>query len=593
MAGPRTPTVRRRPVVRAVLRRGRDGLRSLEQAALRPLVHTALHPLVHTALHPLVHTALGRVQGSRVARRRALVERFTPEELQGWVELPDGQPVRVSLHVGETEVMATWTSDRAPRDPTESVRAFSLATRQLWPYCSRRDRVSVRIDGTPVPIVGHGLWLEPAADGERGLDELRRELAAGKVFNRGGRLQVAKGLDTDWQRRVLALYARTREVLAAERGLDVFLLYGTLLGAVREGGFLGHDNDFDAGYVSRHTEPQEAARELQQIGLLLVEHGLHVDCRRSLLHIHDAEDRRVRIDLFHLLFDAGGTMRFAFGAAGTERMRRADWQGVCETDLGGAPVLVPVVAEQFVEVLYGSEWRRPVPGFSWTRERRQVTPAARLPLAWRQEVHWADFHARHDAPAASSFAAHVLRRADLPADVVDLGCGQGGDALALAAAGSRVTGVDRAPEALRKAVVRAAERGLTDRVRWVAADLGDADALGRVLDEARARAAGGPLLLYARSLLHAVSEEVQEVLLTVLRDRARPGDLLAAEFRTLADEPRRKVHAHPHRRFLDGPAVVRRLAEVFGEVVEEQAGTGWSPYGDEDPVLHRVLARRT
>ena len=45
------------------------------------------------------------------------------------------------------------------------------------------------------------------------------------------------------------------EVLAALRtaGVEPFLAYGTLLGAVREGRLLGHDSDADLGYVSRHT----------------------------------------------------------------------------------------------------------------------------------------------------------------------------------------------------------------------------------------------------------------------------------------------------------------------------------------------------
>ena len=52
-------------------------------------------------------------------------------------------------------------------------------------------------------------------------------------------------------------------VLAALRdaGIEAFLAYGTLLGAVREGKLLGHDSDADLGYVSRHTHPVDVIRE--------------------------------------------------------------------------------------------------------------------------------------------------------------------------------------------------------------------------------------------------------------------------------------------------------------------------------------------
>ena len=49
----------------------------------------------------------------------------------------------------------------------------------------------------------------------------------------------------------------TEQVLAAlhDAGVEAFPAYGTLLGAIREQDFIGHDNDVDLGYVSRHTPP--------------------------------------------------------------------------------------------------------------------------------------------------------------------------------------------------------------------------------------------------------------------------------------------------------------------------------------------------
>ncbi|PZE83248.1 bifunctional 2-polyprenyl-6-hydroxyphenol methylase/3-demethylubiquinol 3-O-methyltransferase UbiG [Curtobacterium sp. MCBD17_032] len=57
------------------------------------------------------------------------------------------------------------------------------------------------------------------------------------------------------------------------------------------------------------------------------------------------------------------------------------------------------------------------------------------------------------------------------ASALDLGSGEGGDALWLAAQGWRVTAVDIAPNALDRGRVQAERAGLGDRVRWVQADL--------------------------------------------------------------------------------------------------------------------------
>jgi len=536
----------------------------------------------------------------RAVRRRrtgpwhAMVERFEPAGLSGWVEVPeDAPPVRVALKVNGTEVMSTWASDRLERTGTGVVRGFSLEVGGLWQFCRREDKVTVRVHDERLPIAGHGLWLAPPEDGPRTVKALRKELARGMVFGRSGALQRSKALDTLWQEQVMALYSRTRALLSAELGLDVFLMYGSLLGAVREGGPISHDNDLDAAYVSRHTDPKQAARELQQIAFLLVERGFDVDCRRTTLHIHDSDDPRVRIDLFHTFFDEGGTLRFPFGAAGTTDLVRDDWQGVQETDFLGQRVLVPVCAEQLVEVLYGAGWRQPVPGFNWKRDRTQQARDAWMPRAYHEEVYWAGFYARNDFGDGSTFHDLVEARDELPRDVVDIGCGQGRDSFAFAIAGRRVTGIDRSHVGIRHAGAKAEQLGLSDRLSFSACDVSDVDALTAVFAQVRERAAGGPVLFYARFFLHSIPASVQEALLGIIRSSARPGDWFAAEFRTDKDEAGDKVHTQHYRRFQNGKQFGRRLSEVFGfEVVEEQEGTGLSPYKGEDPELYRVLARR-
>jgi trans-aconitate methyltransferase len=68
----------------------------------------------------------------------------------------------------------------------------------------------------------------------------------------------------------------------------------------------------------------------------------------------------------------------------------------------------------------------------------------------------------------------VAEAADLPAGTaLDVGCGEGADAVWLAERGWRVTGLDIADAALRRAAAHAAERGadVAGRISWVRADL--------------------------------------------------------------------------------------------------------------------------
>jgi len=56
---------------------------------------------------------------------------------------------------------------------------------------------------------------------------------------------------------------------------------------------------------------------------------------------------------------------------------------------------------------------------------------------------------------------------------LDLGCGEGGDALWLAENGWTVTAVDISSTAIERGRTVAAERGLAERIDWIAADLTD------------------------------------------------------------------------------------------------------------------------
>ncbi|MFI9173623.1 class I SAM-dependent methyltransferase [Streptomyces lincolnensis] len=59
-----------------------------------------------------------------------------------------------------------------------------------------------------------------------------------------------------------------------------------------------------------------------------------------------------------------------------------------------------------------------------------------------------------------------------PGSALDLGCGEGADAVWLASRGWRVTGVDISPTALERAAGHAADAGVADRVAWERHELG-------------------------------------------------------------------------------------------------------------------------
>lgn len=561
-----------------------------------------------------------------------MVEQFSSRLAVGWISVPEQTaPVKVTLHLGALQVAHTYATSGAamsgsdsvlrgeaapPVDGTAStqlihpwqrpnlpsppddrrnskrqIRTFSFRYRGLWRYAKRTSKVTIRVKGHPLPIYGHGMYLTPPSDGKRSVKHLRAKFEQGYLFSQTGNLQLSKSLDETWQRHVMEMYQLVRRVLSQGLDYDVFFVYGTLLGAVREGGYIAHDIDFDAAYVSKHTSGRDAARELADIGLLLIEKGLDVRCMGTALHIHDRQDPSTRIDLFHVYFDAEGTLCFPFGVAGTNVVRREDWRGTRETDFPGGRGLVPANAEEVVAALYGDDWRRPKPGFNWRIDRTARAEEGILSVEEREEVYWANFYARVEYADGSMFCAFVTAQPDLPRRVLDIGCGDGRDSCAFGVDGREVVGVDRSDVGITHARLHANAAGVAEGVTFGVCDVGEPEALERLFTSHIPD--GEPVMFYLRFFLHSIPVDVQETLLRSISDHARPGDVFAAEFRTDRDQENAKVHGQHYRRFQNAAEFAARLRDDYGFTpVHEEEATGLSPYQGEDPVLYRVIARR-
>ncbi|WP_375476426.1 methyltransferase domain-containing protein [uncultured Jatrophihabitans sp.] len=495
--------------------------------------------------------------------------------LVGTVTVPPGAPAgEVAVYLNSTEIV------RLPLIPTTGepgTHEFRFKIRPLLRFARRTDRLTVRYDGAALPFAGDGTVHRPAQHGRLPTWQLRRRLARGEIFSSDGILQKPKHLDVEWQQGVLGLYSRVREALHDIAGYDAFLIYGSLLGAVRDGGFIGHDTDLDAGYISKHPAGADAGRELAEIGLALVERGFRVECRVVTLHIYDLAADGAHIDLFHTFFDDEGVLRFSWGVAGITDYRREHWTGAHEIDFAGARALVPSEPEVMVAAMYGPGWRTPDPGFSWARDRTKREPSARVPAKLNTAVNWADLHARAELGQTSPFARWCLQEPGLPRVVLDLGCGDGRDSVAFAAAGHAVVGLDAAATAIRRAESRPGAGG----VRFRVLDFDDTAALRAEITAARG--GGEAVLFYGRQLLDSLHDDTAAALLDTLFDLAADADMIAFASRTTAPEksPLR------HRRPVDGAELERELT-ARGFTVLRAESTDFPA----SKATHQVIARR-
>ncbi|SHG04638.1 LicD family protein [Jatrophihabitans endophyticus] len=523
------------------------------------------------------------------ALRHGMVEEFSRSRVSGWVSLTPGHPgLSVVLLVNGVEVARTEAAAPAPgrRDPAGDVRAFRFLLSDIWDFLGPADRIGVAADGRPLPIAGRGMVVAPTERGPRRWRDLRAALAQGQVFSRTGTLQRPLTGQQAWQDDVFAVAGGVRDLLRDRFGLDVFLSYGSLLGAVREGGAIAHDDDLDLGYLSRHDDPAAIGRELYDIALALLDAGWMVEPFGPLVHaVAEIGGVRRWVDLFPHYFDADGALQVPWGMAGRRHVRREEWTGLRDATFGRHTFAVPVAAEATLAQLYGEHWRRPQPGFSWPLDRTEERTDAFMPRVAQEDVYWRDFHRRTVFDEPSPFCRELLRRPDCPPTVVDIGCGDARDAVAFAASGRRVLALERAPIPLQLARSRASEL-------LVVSDCDIADPQAFAAAVAGLSRDDGPVLFYLRFVIHLLSRDAERVLLGAIADAAGPGDVLAAEFRDLADRPLVKNLRTRFRGYRDGREVVAQLRDLGFDVEQADHATGRSPWGVEDPDLWRIVARR-
>ena len=107
-------------------------------------------------------------------------------------------------------------------------------------------------------------------------------------------------------------------------GVAAFPAYGTLLGAVREGRFLGHDSDADLGYVSRFSDPVDVVRESFRLQRAIAERGMETyrySGAAFRVRVEEGDGIPRGLDVFGGFLDAGRLYHMGEGGPEFEESR--------------------------------------------------------------------------------------------------------------------------------------------------------------------------------------------------------------------------------------------------------------------------------
>jgi hypothetical protein len=385
---------------------------------------------------------------------------------------------------------------------------------------------------------------------------------------------------------------RLLEVLARDCGVPAFLAYGTLLGAVRNGKLIGHDNDVDLGYVSDCDHPVDVVRESFRIERTLAAQGWVVrrgSGTRLNVRIRLRDDTMRFIDVFTSHWVEG--VYYMPQDTGF-RLPREAILPLTTVELLGRELPAPADYERLLAETYGPGWRVPDPSFRYETPRwlsRRIAGWFGGLRAGRKQ--WDVFYGAHrDLPRrGTKFAGWVDRK--FPADhlLVDLGSGNARDAIFFAQRGRPVVAVDYSMGIVTRSAARPKVQALP--ITFESVNLNDTRevlALGMRLAERDA-----PVDLYGRFLLHSLEGKGRDNVIRLASMAMRKGGRLLLEFRTLEDAELPHHYPQSQRHFLDPDEIVAAIKARGGRIRHLSAGTGLAPFRGEDPHVCRIVATWT
>lgn len=425
--------------------------------------------------------------------------------------------------------------------------------RRIWSFWSRRDterrgllrrhvawpqRMRRFLDGQARITVQEHLSGEVLFDAELSFGSAAERIAF--VNNRGllisldksGRFSPEFSVRSEEQLEPLLRAIDTVVDVLEDLGVHAFLAYGTLLGAVREAQFLGHDSDADLGYVSQHTVPVDAIRESFVLQRRLAERGF-VTHRYSgaafQIDVQESDGSKRGLDLFGGFLSVGeeGSRLYLMGEVGQDY--RPEWLHPLTTaTLAGREFPVPARPEKLLEAMYGPSWEVPDPAFKFTTAPGTVDRLNswfRGLTTYRRE--WSRQRLAEPAQRqpASDLAGLVADEVSNGAHVLDVGAGRGHDALFLAERGIRTTAYDFVQQPLRAVARRARQAQLPLQV----SDLNLLDLRSVLLEGARVSREPGERAIVARHVLESTTSRGREGLYRFSSMTLRGGGRLYAE----------------------------------------------------------------
>jgi cyclopropane fatty-acyl-phospholipid synthase-like methyltransferase len=379
-------------------------------------------------------------------------------------------------------------------------------------------------------------------------------------------------------------------------GVECCVTYGALLGLIREASLIEHDDDIDITFICEDKSRAEVAALGSAIARYFKENGYSVWVITNgqfsigkqldgIFAVVDIFASWIEKEQYFLNFAiAGGVPRTAV-------------LPLSRKYLYGHEVFTPADPTSILIALYGQSWARPDPNFKYQLPQKIIDTHYFFNIGINDNrYYWDCYYDRRDkrepwAEFPSQFALSIMPDLSGSEKVLEIGCGNGRDALYFASHGLSVLGVDYSIKSMEHCQKRSAGmQSANFEVLNLYDEIQLEDFCNKYADTFD--------VIYSRFFLHAINMSGERSFIELAKRVLKSGGKIYAEFRTDHDERMKKgdvlgeterSDGH-YRRFINCQELVKRIsaAGLYLEYLVE--GAGMARYRQEDPVVGRLIS---
>ncbi|WP_071119214.1 class I SAM-dependent methyltransferase [Romboutsia timonensis] len=202
--------------------------------------------------------------------------------------------------------------------------------------------------------------------------------------------------------------------------------------------------------------------------------------------------------------------------------------------------------------------------------------------------YWNEYYKKNIAPnEPSKFAKDILKYLDSGKKLIELGCGNGRDAMFLANNNISVVAIDQSESSINNLKQSVSN----NNIEFVVDDFIKTKLLKRESFD----------YIYSRFTLHSISEEQEEKLLKRVYEGLKKDGLFLVEARSIKDDifglgekiaRNTYVYNNHSRRFIVLDELVKKLTSYGFKIEFVNESNNYAAYKDQNPIVIRVIAKK-